>query len=100
MTVAGNEQRLLQLGETATRDNSNCSWERSEDRERREREEHARLNPQQELTPAQRIGQAYAESYRREQEQKAAERARLIAEGKIVINQDGSETHHMRGLGY
>jgi len=92
--------RLLQLGGSGTISNENVSFIRSEDRERREREEHARLNPQQDLTPQQRLGAMYGEEHRREQELRQQERARLIAAGKIVINPDGSETHRMRGLGY
>lgn len=92
--------RPLQVAGSGVHSTDNIACSRSDLREAREREERARLNPQQELTPAQRIGQAYENLYRQEQEHKAKERARLIAEGKIVINPDGSETHHLRGNRY
>jgi hypothetical protein len=103
MSVAGNDQRLIQLGETAVRNNENVAFVRTDVRRQAEREQ---LESQQ-LTPAERelerrkqIAAAYAESHRREQEQKASERARLIKEGKIRINPDGSETHYMQGNRY
>ena len=95
--------RPLQVAGSGVHSTDNIAAQRTDIRLQRERE----LREQQTFTPAERelerrkqIAAAYAESYRREQEHKAKERARLIREGKIVINPDGSETHHMRGLGY
>jgi hypothetical protein len=93
--------RTLQVAGSGTISNENVSFIRSEDRERREQEERARLNPQQDLTPAQRLGQAYAAIHKAEEDRKQKERARLIAEGKIVLDPiTRIETHRMRGNQY
>lgn len=95
--------RPLQVAGSGVHSTDNIAAQRTDIRLQRERE----LREQQTFTPAERelerrkqIAAAYAESYRREQAAKDAERKRLITEGKIVINPDGSETHRMRGFGY
>jgi len=70
----------------------NIAAQRSDIRERHEREERARLNPQQDFTPTQRLGQMYGALWMQEQQQKAAIRAEKIRTGRIILNKDGSET--------
>jgi hypothetical protein len=94
MSITNDSRRLIQQGETAIRDNSNCSWERSRDRERRERAEAAMRKPVAQKHP-------WTLEAEREQAAKDAERARLIAEGKIVIDPiTGIETHYLQGNRY
>lgn len=93
--------RLIQPSGSGTITTDNVACERTVDRIAREIAEGKIRKPDEpELTPTQKAGQMYAELHRREQAQKQQERARLITEGKIVINPDGSETHHLKGFGY
>jgi hypothetical protein len=78
-----------------------AAFVRSSDREAYERElDKSRPKPEVTKTKTQILGEQYAAQHKAEEAQKNAERARLIAEGKIIINPDGSETHRMRGLKY
>jgi len=65
---------------------------RTQDRIAAERE-FAKQNPPKVVTQA----NAWVAEWEAEQKQKSDERARLIAEGKIIINRDGTETHCLQG---
>ena len=84
--------RVIQPAGSGVHSPDNIAAQRSDIRERHEREERARLNPQQDLTPTQRLGQMYGALWMQEQQQKAAIRAEKIRTGRIILNKDGSET--------
>jgi hypothetical protein len=91
------ENRLIQLGGSDSRTNDNVAFIRSEQREAALRD---RRGPEVTKTKTQILGEQYAALHQAEEDKKKAERARLLAEKKIVVNADGSETHFMRGLQY
>jgi hypothetical protein len=84
--------RVIQPAGSGVHSPDNIAAQRSDIRERHEREERARLNPQQDFTPTQRLGQMYGALWMQEQQQKAAIRAEKIRTGRIILNKDGSET--------
>ena len=84
--------RVIQPAGSGVHSPDNIPAQRSDIRERHEREERARLNPQQDFTPTQRLGQMYGALWMQEQQQKAAIRAEKIRTGRIILNKDGSET--------
>lgn len=90
--------RIIQPAGAGAHSTDNIASQRSEIREREERLEQRAETPV--LTSTQRAGQHYAELYRREQEQKQQERARLIAEGKIEILPNGTVVEHHKGFGW
>jgi hypothetical protein len=96
--ISGDGQRLIQLGETAIRDNSNCAFVRTDIRRMREQD----LREQRTLTPAEmelekrkQIAAAYAAEWEQARQQKQRERAEKIRTGRIVLNKDGSETEQL-----
>jgi len=84
--------RVIQPAGSGVHSPDNIAAQRSDIRERHEREERARLNPQQDFTPTQRLGQMYGALWMQDQQQKAAIRAEKIRTGRIILNKDGSET--------
>jgi len=88
--------RPLQIAGSGSHNTDNIAAQRSDIRERHEREERARLNPQQDdLTSSQLRGRMYGALWMQEQQQKAAIRAEKIRTGRIVLNKDGSETEQL-----
>jgi hypothetical protein len=97
MSIANDSPRLIQQGETAIRDNSNCSWERSADRERRERVE-AELRPKP-------VTQKHPWVLEAEQEREAKEKARKLEQvkqeardltsGVLIIATDGTRVRKL-----
>jgi hypothetical protein len=98
--ISGDGQRLIQLGETGVRNNDNVSFIRSSEREARDREERARLNPQQDenLTPQQRAGKLYEQLWKQEQRQKQQDDADAIARGSLKILPDGTRVEEFSGF--
>jgi hypothetical protein len=88
--------RVIQPAGSGVHSPDNIAALRSDIRERHEREERARLNPQQDFTPTQRLGQMYGALWMQEQEEKRRIRAHKIRTGRIVIDPvTGIETEYL-----